>query len=273
MTSDSLTFRSRSNVQVLKMSSGHRRSRRRQPTMEIRDYTGSGRDVAVSRARRVISPDEYEARELARVSPYLRTSGFYGLGAREKRFLDSNYNFGNVVAVGERVTSFLDIAAGTGESDRQGRKICLKGMNLRIRAYVPPAIYGAGSNNGHDVLRCVLVLDKQTNGALANVTDVLESGSIFAFNNLVNRGRFRTLMDHFEDLKSPITWNGTNDYVGGKDVIINKYFKFKKPLYIEYSSTTGGIAERASNSLFLMMISENGICNAHAYFRVRFTDA
>ena len=54
-----------------------------------------------------------------------------------------------------------------------------------------------------DEVRVILYLDKQTNGAAAGITDILESDDFQSFNNLANKSRFRTLMDRTYDYNTP----------------------------------------------------------------------
>lgn len=145
------------------------------------------------------------------VPGFTRTGGFFGRFGQggELKFHDVDLDDA-VVAAGAVVTpSVCLIAQGVTESTRVGRKCTLKSINWRFSITLAPS---TASANTSDTIRVIMYVDKQANGATAANTDVLESASFLSFNNLSNKGRFRTLMDRIYDIKSSAGGgNGTTE--------------------------------------------------------------
>jgi hypothetical protein len=202
-----------------------------------------------------------------RTTGYTRRSGYYGryspLGT-ELKFLDTTWNV-NPSATGQIVLdSVNEVAAGTGESQRVGRKVTIKSINMR---FVPNLNSTASAANTDDGMRVILYHDKQCNGAAPNVVDILESADYLSFNNLSNKNRFRILMDKYVDLSSASGISATF----GK-IAKTKQFYMKCNIPIEFSSTTGGIAEIRSNNIGVLCISDKGVSDVNGNVRIRFSD-
>ncbi len=172
-------------------------------------------------------------------------------------------NAGTIVA-----DSINEIPQGTGEQARIGRKCTIRSINWRFEVRLPTQTGGATAS---DVARIILYLDKQANGATAAVTDILESANYQSFNNLANKGRFRTLMDRTYDLVAQAGGGDgtTEDY--GQVIISDTLFK-KVNIPIEFSSTAGAITEIRSNNIGLLTISRTGVAAFASKIRLRFTD-
>lgn len=201
----------------------------------------SARSAAVM-ARRAVVPG------------FTRTGGSYGrYGARaralglvaEKKFFDTAlaFNFdttGEVPATGQITL----IPQGDTESTRDGRKANIQSVQIRGSMLATP---GAAANLSTNVYM-YLVLDTQTNGAAAAVTDVFTSADLSsAMLNLNNSGRFRIIKKW--------CWNFTSQ--AGVTTAYNKVAKqmefYKKcNIDVDWNSTTGAITEIRSNNLFLI---------------------
>jgi len=161
------------------------------------------------------------------------------------------------------------LTQGVGESQRIGRKICVKNFHLRGNCeFVPQA-----ASQGWDRATIMLVLDTQCNGAFpANPpTDMFQSTNPSAWMlNLDNTNRFRILKTWSHD------FNATVQDVGGL-TLANQvaHVDMFVPMNMEvmYSANTGAIAEIRDNNLFLAYGSTNGECVFGGSSRVRFTDA
>ncbi len=122
-----------------------------------------------------------------------------------------------------------------------------------------------------EVVRLILYVDKQANGATIAVTDLLETANFHAFNNLANSGRFRILMDRTHDLKAP---GAAGDGVANDSTEdVQSYVFFKEMnLPIEFSGINGVIGEIRSNNIGVLVISRGGTAELDSKFRLRFSD-
>lgn len=85
-------------------------------------------------------------------------------------------------------------AQGSAQNEHVGRKAIMKKVQLRY-------IYNSGSAGGQQSqVRILIVYDKQANGALPSVGDVLASSATYnSFMNLANSDRFVVLCDEICD--------------------------------------------------------------------------
>ncbi len=168
--------------------------------------------------------------------------------------------------------SCVTIAQGTTESTRIGRKCVIRNVGWRFAVELPGV--SGGGTAGSDVVRVMLYLDKQTNGATATVAGILESADFQSFNQLANKGRFLILMDRNYDVNSTAgAGDGTtNDF--GPNVTSDTFFK-KCNIPIEYdnSVTTGAIGSVRTNNIGVLLISRGGLASFESKMRLRFSDA
>ncbi len=199
-----------------------------------------------------------------------RKVGYYGRFAsgKELKFHDVDTNDAVVATGGFVDAALITIAEGTTETSRIGRKITIKSINWRFNMELPAATSSSGS---YDSIRVLLVLDKQCNGAAANILQVWETADYQSFNNLANKDRFRTLMDRTYDVYgSGLGGDGTtiDTGIGGES---DSFFK-KCNIPINYDSNTGAITEIRSNNLVLILISSNGLIGFDGKMRIRYGD-
>ena len=203
---------------------------------------------------------------------YDRSVGFYGRFAKtgELKFHDVDTVDAVVATAGFINAALCTIAEGTTESTRIGRKITIKSINWRFNLELPSAA-GAGGSAAGDTIRVMMVLDKQANGATVNVGDILETANFQSFNQLVNKDRFRTLMDRTYDIGANgfAGDGGTNDT--GLSTMSDTFFK-KCNINIQYNGNTGAITEVKSNNLHVLLISSNGLVGFDGKMRLRYTD-
>jgi len=161
------------------------------------------------------------------------------------------------------------IAQGVTEKTRVGRKCVIKSVNWRGQLSL-----SAGSTVGSSqTVRMMVVLDKQANGAAPTVTGVLETANYQSFNNLANKGRFRTLSDatYAMNVQAAAGDGTSND---SANVLQN--FAFFKPcdISLEFTGAAGTIDELTSNNLFILMITgtAGSLIALDSQIRLRFTD-
>ncbi len=200
-----------------------------------------------------------------------RTGGYYGRFSKpgELKFHDLDINDA-LVATGGTIAqvSCNNIAQGITEVTRIGRKCTIRSINWRFQLLLPTQTAGA---NTSDVVRVILYLDKQANGATAAVTDIIEANDFQSFNNLANKSRFRTLMDRSYTMNATAGGgNGsTEDY--GETQINDTFFK-KCNIPVEFDSTTGAITEIKSNNIGVLLLSHSGTTVFGSKMRLRFSD-
>ncbi len=190
----------------------------------------------------------------------------------ELKFHDLDIN-DSAIAIGATIAedSCITIAQGTDESTRVGRKVTVRSLHWRFSIAQNSVADSADPPKG-DVVRILLYLDKQANGATAATTDILESADYQSFNNLANKRRFRTLMDRTYtvgyDLSQP---DGTNTGAYPETLQEDSFHK-KVNIPIEYTGSTGAIAQVTSNNIGVMTLSKNGTATFESKMRVRFSD-
>ncbi len=196
-----------------------------------------------------------------------RKSGYYGRYKKrfspgggvqvERKFLDS---LSSALGVDDTTTgsplleNALTVEIGSGENKRNGRKIVITAVG--IRGYIRWLIEGDGNtatvNTATDInkVRVLIVIDKQCNGVVADVSDLLDNlvitDPLYAFNNLANKGRFITLYDKIHNFNRQIVKLATGDFTH-----VVKEFKFYKKCRIPvlYSGSNGTIGERCCNNI------------------------
>lgn len=205
-----------------------------------------------------------------------RTSGYYGRynraqvsGGGEQKFFDTALSFTVDRTAEVPATGQLNLVPqGVEESQRIGRKITIKSIQLRGALRYAP---GAGGTGGTSVTWYV-VQDTQCNGAAAAILDVLttnamETGMI----NMANSTRFRIL--------KKFTWNfqasaGVSAAFGTSVKTVQMYKKCDIP--VEFSSTTGAITEIRSNNIFLLAGNESAndddLVTMTGTCRIRYSD-
>ncbi len=157
------------------------------------------------------------------------------------------------------------VPQGTTESQRVGRKMIIKKIGMRFLLQ-----FNSSTTETADVVRIIVVLDKQANGAAFAITDVLETASEGSFNNMANKNRFTILMDRYESINK-INDIGTN---------INEYTQswswFKScdiPIEFDNSVTTGALTSQTSNNIAVFGITLNSTTLSLGYTcRIRYYD-
>ncbi len=207
---------------------------------------------------------------------FVRTSGFYGRfngnrnsGPGELKFHDVDFDDAAIAADGTigAAGTVIIIPQGVTESTRVGRKCTIRSILWRYNI----TLFTQASAGADDIVRVILYLDKQCNGAIATITDLIESDNWKSFNNLANSGRFRVLMDRTHVIaKNSAAGNGTANDAGTCEFSYSFYKKCALP--IEYNSTTGALTEIRSNNINVLLFSKSGLCGFISKFRFRFSD-
>jgi len=145
-------------------------------------------------------------------------------------------------------------AAGTGATNRVGRKISMKVHQFRC------AVNSNAGNAGN--ARILVVYDKQTNGAAPAITDILAADLITAPMNLSNADRFVVIHDVITEGPTDITttWH-------------EKHFK-KMGLETLFGNTGSAVTDINSGSVYMFVAGGTGSAiTVNLYSRIRFVDA
>lgn len=143
------------------------------------------------------------------------------------------------------------IAQGVDVDERTGREVFLRGIEVRGDIQLATR---ADADNPEIIVRFILVLDTQTNGAQMNAEDCYLPGLTHPEHSFVDMNgleRFRILEDITIPMQSPAAaGNGTaNDWCG-----IKKVFSIGKSLGIavNFGGTGATVADIQDNSLHIL---------------------
>ncbi|MFQ0997907.1 hypothetical protein [Gilliamella sp. CG33] len=234
--------------------------------------------MAMRRGRKRRRPGPYRGRAFRRpriVGPQrFYTRGRRATAGGELKFHDISFSDAVVTNSGAIVEdSLLTIAQGTTESTRIGRKLTVKAIAFRYTVQIPTTATAA---NTTDTIRVMMYLDKQTNGAAAAVTDILESAAYQSFNQLANTSRFTILYDKTTSLSCKSgSGRGTADTLsfGGHRVDPTFYKTCNIPIEYDNVASTGVITTMRSNNIGILAITASGLAGIPtALVRIRFSD-
>lgn len=151
---------------------------------------------------------------------------------------------------------------GNDISDRQGRKVWVKGIRLRGMIQLRDS---TNTRVDQTSVRLILYMDKQTNAAQVQSETYLESAgsaseNIFcAFQNLDSLGRFKTIKDKIYRIPVGTVWyNGTATGTQGTQVPFKWNITFKRPIQVNFNNTNGGtVADIVDNSFHIVGMAES----------------
>lgn len=204
-----------------------------------------------------------------------RTAGQYkGGSAGELKWIDVDLADSTLAAGGVFLPTNGDlplIAAGTGESQRVGRKVWIKKILMKY-SLILAATAGATINPAQDRVRVILYHDKQCNGAIPAAAIILQTVTVNGFRNMENIGRFNILYDKIHVMNCVAA---AGDGAANDSAPMARQGKFYKNcnIPIEYSGTAGTIGEIRSNNLCLLVVANNAEATAiEATIRLRYLD-
>jgi len=165
--------------------------------------------------------------------------GGYKRGKEALKFIDFTVAGQGTIAVPAVIKDITVIPQGVGQSERIGRKIVFKKIEIRGLLTVSAS---------SDPVRFVLIQDKQTNGAAFTVAEVMDNDYSYLplnFRERENKERFKLLWDRTVIANAAIT--GVNH--------IYKVFKTIKcniPVVYDATASTGAVATQRINSVRLV---------------------
>lgn len=179
--------------------------------------------------------------------------------APEKKAIDNSET--ETVTTANQVNLLNGLAKGDDINNRQGRKVTMKSLKLRIMAFSVAATTAPG------FIRWIVVYDKQANGTTVTGANVFTSDDALNMNNLNNRDRFVTIATDTFPLSIPS--GGPASYV------CDRYVKLDLPVIFN-AGNAGTEADIATGSLWLLSAAFGfaGTLPTLVYStRVRFEDA
>ncbi len=159
----------------------------------------------------------------------------------------------------------LFIAQGTAESTRIGRQVFVHSIHGQGKVQLDEDATGKDGC----VFRYALILDKQANGAAPAALDLFETDGVASHKNLANSKRFVTLKT------GEMVFNRIGS--AGSETIgwLDCGHVFRKPIPIEYTSTTGTLSEIKSNNIIFVyartLLDGTQVMSIDIRWRVRYT--
>lgn len=151
------------------------------------------------------------------------------------------------------------ITIGSSPSQRVGRKVHMKSISIRWTVTI-------AANFFPNRIRVLIVYDRQTNGAVPAITDVLAANEFNSHMSLANSQRFVVVTDEYsEQFQSPTL----STHISGK--------VYKKLNLDEiFGTAVGAISDVETGALFLMVCSDDyagtGTGTLNYNHRLRFID-
>lgn len=205
----------------------------------------------------------------------VQTSGFFGRfrpGGPEAKFLDTTEAQTAVAIAGTIGQQSLNvIPQDDTQSGRIGRKVTVKSLFIKGQIILPATTVAA---NTTDLMRIIVYIDKQTNGASAAVATLLETAAINSFRNMANVSRFQILFDKTFTLRcdaggAPTATPSFNTVVRHFQINVTKL-----NVVIEYdaTATTGAIATQRTNNIGQMALTLSNLATLGYTARIRYDD-
>ena len=181
------------------------------------------------------------------------------------------------------VLSLNNMAAGDDGDQRNGSKINIKKITIRMKVELDPNSDGSNVNivaNSH-TWRVLLYLDTSPNGTAPTFDQFFEvnpnnQGQLYDFNKLANKDRFKVLKDWFITVgPSYVVYDGTNYHSYGNSKFVKKTIAVNCATL--FSDTTNNLASIQRNNLGMWIMCDASASSYHQMkfsyrARVRFTD-
>jgi hypothetical protein len=157
----------------------------------------------------------------------------------EEKNIDFTMTYPSIVAGGPVIVPLNLVGQGDTAQDRNGNSIKILRSHLRLFLNVPstvtPAVF----------VRVLIVRDKQCNGALPSITDILSANLVESFRNVNTEQRFIFLHDETYGLSS----------LSG-----SQFFELAimpQPYHVEFKGTGNLITDISTNSLLAVIVSSS----------------
>ncbi len=169
---------------------------------------------------------------------------------QELKFFNTDFDV-TLATTGTIRSSLNLIGQGDGESQRVGRKVVVSSIAINGNWALADT---TSANSGTAIVRMIIYIDHQCNGAAAGVLDILNTNNYQAHDELRLEDRFTILVDDTLGLnKSVAAGNGTaNDLFGYSEPYI---MQLDVHIPISFSGDTGALTEITGNNIGVLTIA------------------
>lgn len=196
----------------------------------------------------------------------VRSGGWRGVPGRRGELKYVDVISQSTFAEAGNVLLLNGLVPGTGASQRVGKKVLIK--TIQLRGAIGAGNVGATPFRGF--CRVMWIYDKQSNAAAPTVANILENVTGSSYMNMDNRDRFVVLADKQYAI----------DQSGGNESAQIKMYKKCNLTTIFNAGTAGTIADITSGSIYLLWICENANAadettspDFRLYSRIRYDDS
>lgn len=162
------------------------------------------------------------------------------------------------VSTSSTIYRLTEIAQGDTESSRDGMRLTIKGLRWKGNVV-------ADTSAENTIIRMIVFLDRQTDGATPADTDLLEDADTAGLPNRDNRNRFWIMSDKLYSLTT-----------GSRTAFAFDWYKrFKKGITVHYKGSGSAVTDAKENQVFMLLISNQGTYTPYVTSRARmvYTDA
>jgi len=189
----------------------------------------------------------------------------------ERKYLDYTNTLQTLTDTGTPILLNGCIEGLDATNQRIGRKITCRRIECTVTAgaQVADLIAGTCYQNDADTIRMVVVFDKQTNGAAASWSSLMNASGVYsapyAQRNISTLDRYMVLYDKIFEICS----SGPNSIVARINLPVNLETRFT-------STNNGDVTDIITGSIYLIVVDSNNTANLPGTFsmlsRVEFTD-
>lgn len=140
------------------------------------------------------------------------------------------------------------IAQGDDDDQRTSDSIAMKSLEIKFDFTTAAAIDSAA------IIRYIIILDKQTNGVVANTATIFntDNSTVSSYDNVFVPRRYKILADQTFSM---------NEFAANASVVskktVRRKFHYKSGLKIRYKGTAAGVGNVMSGSVLLYFITDN----------------
>lgn len=163
-------------------------------------------------------------------------------------------NVTSAISTTANIVSLASIAQGDGASSRDGRSIKVTSLQLC-------GSYALHSSATIDVIRTMVVIDKDSSGTTPTITDLLASSDPCEHRNVLSdQNRFRVLYDSLQSLNS----------AGKTQCLQRKYMKLNH--HVKYDGTAA--ADYSWGNIYLVQLGRRAASTSsqNMFCRIRYLD-
>ncbi len=194
----------------------------------------------------------------------------YSMAKKALSLINTEFKLKDTVELGLVIVDGVGVIKQLTNVAQGDTNVTREGNSIKIVSIYTKFMFHINASASSSQVRCMLILDTQTNGAIYTTDDLLESvanlTSLISPRNTDNAHRFRVLYDKMVVLNQNITAvSSTTRFL--------KVYK-KVDLHMRYATNVGDITDLTQNSISVLLIS-NEATNTPTVdinFRLRFLD-